>query len=143
MTELSKAPATTPISPLPIDSAERKQSPVWSGVMQYAPAAIAAISRTSMKGNAKHNPGEPLHHARGKSADHQDCIARHLLDYDALRTARARGESVDTSALVLELEQFGWRSVMFVQEQLEELGVAPRAPRAVLPTEVAVEVLPK
>lgn len=60
-------------------SAERKAEPVHSGVMLYFPDALAAVARVSKKGNDKHNPGEPLHWARGKSTDQMDCAARHSL----------------------------------------------------------------
>jgi hypothetical protein len=65
---------------LPTDSAERKEIPITSGVLKYAPAALAGVARISMEGNKKHNGDQPLHHARGKSTDHSDCIVRHLID---------------------------------------------------------------
>lgn len=43
-------------------------------------AALIAVAEVSVYGNEKHNPGQPLHHARGKSMDHADCIARHTWD---------------------------------------------------------------
>ncbi len=43
-------------------------------------AALVEVARVSVYGNEKHNPGGPLHHARGKSMDHADCIARHTFD---------------------------------------------------------------
>lgn len=58
----------------------RKNTPIASGVLDYFPLAIAAVARLSKYGNDKHNPGEPLHWSRGKSNDHRDCIARHLID---------------------------------------------------------------
>lgn len=64
------------------DSAERKNTPIYSGVLQYFPLAIAAVARHSKRGNDKHNPGEPLHWAREKSNDLRDCAARHLVDVD-------------------------------------------------------------
>src|SRR5271165_1669571 len=67
-------------STLPTDSNERKSYPLFTGCVRYFPAALAGISKTSKLGNDKHNPGEELHHARGKSADHADCIMRHLVD---------------------------------------------------------------
>lgn len=63
-----------------LSSSERKNSPVFSGVLQYFPDAMMEISRHSKKGNDKHNPGQPLHWAKEKSKDHADCIARHLID---------------------------------------------------------------
>jgi hypothetical protein len=134
---------TTPLSPLPTDSTARKEYPMWTGVLQYMPAALAAAARVSMIGNRKHNEGQPLHHARGKSPDHPDCMVRHHVDFDALMAARVRGVPVDPKQLEEELGCLLWRTGLFVQEQLEQLGLAPRAPRAVLPGEVAADVLPR
>lgn len=78
-------PVATPKSPDPIlstDSAERKNTPIFSGVLMYFPLAIAAVARHSKRGNDKHNSGQPLHWAREKSTDHADCISRHLVDVD-------------------------------------------------------------
>jgi hypothetical protein len=109
------------------------------------------VARTSQKGNRKHNPGEELHHARGKSPDHKNCIVRHLTDYEALRMAVQRGAVglhdtlrlkqdngtfIEITVLEWLREELGnlcWRTLMFGQEQLEALGVAPLAPRARLP----------
>lgn len=68
------------MSKLPTDSKERKDTPIYSGVLAYFPRALAEIAKLSKKGNDKHNPGEPLHWSRNKSTDHKDCIARHLLE---------------------------------------------------------------
>ena len=115
-----------PISPLPESSAERKNYPVWSGALAYAPAAFALMARHSVYGNNKHNPGEPLHHARGKSADHVDCIVRHLIDYESMCVSgQPSGERLRE-----ELGALIWRTAVFVQEQLERHGYAPQAPRA-------------
>lgn len=65
--------------PPPNDSARRKASPVWAGVLNYFPDALLAVSRVSKAGNDKHNPGQPLHWSREKSNDHMDCAARHML----------------------------------------------------------------
>ena len=59
---------------------ERKDTPIYSGPMTYFPLALAAVARLCLKANNKHNPGERLHWSRGKSPDHKDCIARHLMD---------------------------------------------------------------
>lgn len=102
---------------LPTDSDERKQIPVYSGVLAYFPLAIAAVARLSKRGNDKHNPGEPLHWSRGKSTDHEDCIARHLIDVDTLDAST--GEYEDAVALA-------WRALAKLQ-LLEEkrLNKAP------------------
>lgn len=72
-------PDFVPVPVLQSDSARRKASPVWSGVLNYFPDALMAVARVSKSGNDKHNPGQPLHWSREKSSDHMDCAARHLL----------------------------------------------------------------
>jgi hypothetical protein len=95
---------------LPTDSEERKQIPLFSGVINYFPLALAAVARVSKRGNDKHNPGQPLHWARGKSTDHADCIARHLVDVETPDPLTR--EYVDAMALA-------WRALALLQE-LEE-----------------------
>ena len=63
-----------------LSSQERKERPIYSGVLKYFPDAIAYLALISKIGNDKHNPGMPLHWSRDKSSDHLDCIARHLID---------------------------------------------------------------
>lgn len=95
---------------LPTDSEARKELPIFSGVMNYFPLALAAVARVSKRGNDKHNPGEPLHWARGKSMDHTDCIARHLIDVETIDPTT--GEYEDAQAMA-------WRALAKLQE-LEE-----------------------
>ncbi len=66
------------------DSAQRKATPVCTGVLDYFPDALSAVARVSRIGNDKHNPGEPLHWSREKSSDHADCILRHMRDRGTL-----------------------------------------------------------
>lgn len=68
------------MSRLPTDAQERKNTPLWSGLVQYFPDALVAVSQVSQKGNDQHNPGQPLHWSREKSADHEDTLLRHLFD---------------------------------------------------------------
>ena len=100
---------------LPTDSAARKDIPLARGCLDYFPAALAAVAELSRIGNEKHNPGEELHHARGKSSDHADCIVRHLLE---------RG-TADTDG-VLHSVKVAWRALALLQEELEAAG-APMA----------------
>ena len=62
-----------------LTSEERKEVAVSRGLMAYFPDALALIARHSVRSNEKHNPGQPVHWSREKSADHEDCIARHSL----------------------------------------------------------------
>lgn len=101
------------------NSAERKAEPVHSGVMLYFPDALAAVARISKAGNDKHNPGEPLHWARGKSTDHMDCLARHALTPAA----------IDPDSGEYEQAQVVWRGLAKLQlmeeERLAKAGIRP------------------
>ncbi len=111
---------------LPLGSADRKQHPLAEGVLWYFPAALAAVAKLSKAGNDKHNPGEPLHHARGKSTDHADCILRHLVD---LKECYGQGLGRDENG-VPQVAMIAWRALALAQEWLEENEDAPLAPNA-------------
>jgi len=127
---------------LPTDSEERKHIPLFSGCFQYAPAALMGVAMHSEMGNNKHNPGQPLHHARWKSMDHADCILRHLMDISDMMAIFERGHSVggallaeavtegDAKALLAECNALCWRALMLSQQVHEQYGGAPLAPRA-------------
>lgn len=114
---------------LPTGRAERKAIPLVSGLLDYFPAALAEVAHVSQVGNDQHNPGEPLHHARGKSMDHVDCIVRHLVDRGALDTDGLRHSA-----------KVAWRALALLQEELEAAG-APLARGARLPTVSDVQKL--
>lgn len=102
--------AAPPSSILPTDSALRKETPICTGVIDYFPRALAYVARISKLGNDKHNPGEPLHWARGKSMDHPDCIARHLAE---------RG-TFDPDDGALHDGKLSWRGLANLEIVLEE-----------------------
>lgn len=102
---------------LPTGSKERKDIPLTTGVLDYFPAALAAVAQVSKQGNDKHNPGEPLHWSRGKSMDQADCISRHLLE---------RG-GIDPDTGQRHTAQLAWRALALLQIELEEAGEAPLA----------------
>ena len=100
---------------LPTDSAARKRIPMATGLLDYFPDALAAVANVSWLGNEKHNPGEPLHHARGKSMDHGDCAMRHLSERGGFDTVVIKGVEYrirHSAALV-------WRALALLQEELE------------------------
>ena len=99
----------------PDPSAERKATPIFSGVMAYFPNALEGVARLSKAGNDKHNPGEDLHWARGKSMDHADCIARHLLEWD----------EIDPEDGIPHVYKVAWRSLALAQQYAEEHEGAP------------------
>lgn len=107
------------------DSANRKRYPITTGFLDYFPDAVQAAAEVSFVGNEKHNPGEPMHHARGKSNDHADCIARHLIERGGF-VDEVIGDKVYRirhSAALL------WRAAALLQEELEAEGLVslPRA----------------
>lgn len=99
---------------LPTGHQERKDTPIMRGVLDYFPAAIAEVARISKKGNDQHNPGQPIHWARGKSTDHADCAVRHLMDRGKIDSD---GERHTAKA--------AWRVLAELQEELEREGATP------------------
>ena len=65
---------------LPKDYQARKALPMYDFLTGYFPDAIVEIVKVAVAGNVQHNPGEPLHWAREKSSDHEDCVIRHMLN---------------------------------------------------------------
>lgn len=100
--------APTRATILPDDPKQRKQYPVSSGVLDYFPDALVAISEVSQAGNDQHNPGMPLQWTRSKSGDEADTCIRHFLqrgtkDVDGKRhTAKA-----------------AWRMLALLQKEIE------------------------
>ena len=62
-----------------LTSEQRKEVAVSRGLYAYFPDALALVARHSVRSNEKHNPGQPVHWAREKSTDQEDCIGRHSL----------------------------------------------------------------
>jgi hypothetical protein len=94
------------------ESQLRKEAPMCTGVLDYFPDALEAVSRVSYKGNAKHNgAGSPLQWTRGKSADHADCVVRHM---------KTRNE-VDPEDGETHLAHAAWRVLAELQIQQEKL----------------------
>lgn len=94
---------------LPTNSQERKDTPIYSGVLRYFPRALAYIAKVSKVGNDKHNPGQPLHWSKGKSNDHGDCVARHLLE----------AGTVDPEDNLRHSGKLAWRALALLEIELE------------------------
>ena len=117
-----KKPATT----LPTDSAGRKEVPLYRGLVQYFPAALAGVAKVSKRGNDKHQAGKPLQHSRNKSGDHPDCILRHLID---LSEDYGCGVGRDEKG-VAQVDYIAWRALALAQEWHEKNDGSPLAPGA-------------
>ena len=90
------------------EALNRKQTPVFSGVLRYFPLAIKEVSRVSWTGNEQHNPGTPLHWDRSKSTDELDALTRHLLDAGSFDTDGQRHSA-----------KLAWRALANLQKELE------------------------
>lgn len=93
---------------MPTDSWGRKNVPLYSGVLRYFPDALLAVAELSRIGNEQHNPGEPMHWARGKSDDHHDAAARHLLECGTWDTDGVRHAA-----------KLAWRALAILQLEIE------------------------
>ena len=107
---------------LPKDSKERKTYPMFSGLFEYFPAALAAVAHVSHVGNEQHNPGQPHHDNREKSNDDYDCMLRHLSE-----------ASEDDEDGLLHAAKVAWRALRACQKILEAKGASP-APAARWPS---------
>lgn len=110
------------MSALPSGAAERNEYPLADGLLFYFPAALAAVARVSKIGNDQHNPGQPMHWARGKSMDHENKIIRHLMDAGTMDTDGTRHSA-----------KVAWRALAMLQEELEREEGAPLPRNARLP----------
>jgi|SRR5579859_907915 len=103
-----------PATALPTNALARKHIPLVSGLLDYFPAALAAVAILSEVGNEQHNPGKPLAWDRSKSGDEADALMRHLLE---------RG-TVDTDGMRHSVK-VAWRALALLQKELEAAGEAP------------------
>jgi len=101
--------APTRATTLPEDAKARKRFPIASGFMDYFPDAIVAVAEISYQGNEQHNPGQPLHWARGKSADEPDTMQRHFLQRGTLDTDGKRHSA-----------KMAWRAMAILQKEIED-----------------------
>lgn len=114
------------IGSLPDDADTRNKYPMADGLLDYFPNALAEVSAVSRIGNEQHNPGQPMHWARGKSTDHANKIIRHLID-----RGKRDGKGVRHSAYA------AWRALALLQEEIERDEGAP-LPRNAVPNVGAV-----
>jgi len=87
---------------------ERKNYPVFSGVVKYFPDALMEVANLSLVCNEQHNPGEPLHWDRTKSTDEADALVRHLID-----SGKKDTDGIRHTAKV------AWRALALLQKEIE------------------------
>ena len=100
--------APTRATTIPSDSEGRKRHPVGTGVLDYFPDALVAVAGVSWQGNNQHNPGQPLHWARGKSTDEADALIRHYLQRGSLDSDGLRHSA-----------KLAWRALALLQKEIE------------------------
>lgn len=89
-------------------ASDRKQRPVFSGVLQYFPDALMEVAYCSWVGNEQHNPGQPMHWAKEKSPDHFDAMVRHAMDPETFDTDGVRHRA-----------KAAWRALAALQAEIE------------------------
>lgn len=96
---------------LPSGAADRKKIPLAGGVLDYFTAALIEVAKVSYVGNEQHNPGQPLHWARGKSMDHADTMLRHFTERGTIDTDGCRHSA-----------KMVWRALAILQMEMEAEG---------------------
>lgn len=91
---------------LPTDYNARKAIPLYDFLTGYFPDALVEVTKVAVEGNKQHNPGEPLHWARGKSMDQLNTAMRHMFDH--------RVSKRDTDGC-LHLAKAAWRLLAEIQ----------------------------
>ena len=91
--------------------AERKATPVFSGVLKYFPKAIKYVSQVSKAGNDQHHPDKPLHWDKSKSADEPDALVRHLIDHSI--------NPMDDDGM-LHAGKVAWRALALLERYLDD-----------------------
>ena len=91
-----------------MDAKQRKDRPVFTGVIKYFPKAIMEIARVSLAGNKQHHPDKPLHWDREKSTDDFDALARHLID----------AGTIDSDG-IRHTAKVAWRALACLEKEIE------------------------
>ena len=89
---------------------ERKDTPIFSGVLRYFPDALKEVAKCSFIGQQQHNPNKPLAWDRSKSSNEYDSLTRHLID--------SSNEDYDIDG-TLHKAKIAWRALAGLQKHLE------------------------
>ena len=93
---------------MPKDAADRKDTPIVRGVLDFFPDAIAEVARVSLRGSQQHHPDAPMHWDKSKSTDEADALVRHLVERGTLDTDGMRHTA-----------KVAWRALALLQRELE------------------------
>ena len=90
---------------------DRKNTPVFSGVISYFPNALKEVAKCSYAGQQQHNPDKPLAWDRSKSGDELDALARHLCDHSI--------NPIDDDG-IRHITKVIWRGLAYLEKELEK-----------------------
>lgn len=93
-----------------LDKINRKEMPMYEGLLKYFPNALKYVSHVSFEGNKQHHNDKPLHWDKDKSTDEPDCLIRHLTDHSI--------NPIDEDG-VLHLGKVAWRSLAYLERYLD------------------------
>lgn len=127
----------------------RKAIPIFEGVVMYFPKALAAVSEVSHAGNQQHNPGEPLHWARGKSMDQYNTALRHMMDHRMGGGRQPEFSSKNNGWIpeprdkdgVRHLAKAAWRVLAALELAIEEEELAARQSSEPVPSPLTESTL--
>lgn len=91
-----------------MNAQDRKERPVFSGLLAYFPDACMEVAYCSYRSNEQHNPGTEMHWDKTKSIGKGDEIVRHLLDKDIFDTDGVRHRA-----------KCAWRALELLQREIE------------------------
>jgi hypothetical protein len=117
---LGDHPAQPPEAPahgLPKGYDARKAIPLFDFLTKYFPLAIVEVTKIAVAGNAQHNPGEPLHWARGKSMDQLNTAMRHIFDHGMGTVYDTEPAEVEAAigGKTMHLAKAAWRLLAEIQ----------------------------
>jgi hypothetical protein len=107
---------------LPKDYNARKALPLFDFLTKYFPLAVVELTKVAVAGNEQHNPGEPLHWARGKSMDQLNTAMRHMFDHGM---GNVYDETSPTVGPTMHLAKAAWRLLAEVQLLCEARDAEP------------------
>lgn len=87
---------------------QRKERPLYSGLLKYFPNALLEVANCSYVGNQQHHPDKPLHWDKSKSTDEADALMRHLLQSGTLDTDGVRHTA-----------KVAWRALALLEREIE------------------------
>ena len=91
-------------------AAQRKATPIYSGVLKYFPNALAGVAQASQAGNDQHHPDKKLHWDMSKSSDELDALTRHLIDHHI--------NPMDDDG-ILHLQKVAWRALAALERHYQ------------------------